>query len=82
MAQDGIVHLAGAIANGASATVFTLPSELRPATNAYVGIDLCNAAHGRLAIAPSGVVTVDAQGGSLAGAACFTSLDGASFARL
>jgi hypothetical protein len=58
---------------------FTLPPAFRPATNVYVPVDLCDANKGRLDIAPSGVVSVQAEG-SFSDAQCFTSLDGASFA--
>jgi hypothetical protein len=44
-------------------------------------VDLCNATNGRLHIAPSGVVDVEAEGGNFSNAQCFTSLDGASFAK-
>lgn len=37
---------------------------------------LCNATNGRLQIEPTGVVTVQAEGGAFSNAACFTSLDG------
>jgi hypothetical protein len=74
-----IVQLKGAIANGSTAGVFTLPVGLRPATQVYVPVDLCGAAMGRLWIQPSGVATVQIEGGTLATAQCFTSLDGATF---
>src|SRR6202011_4326122 len=70
----------GAIANGTASQVFTLPATVRPATNVYVPIDMCNATNGRLFIQPSGVVTVQAET-SFRNAQCFTSLDGVSFAR-
>jgi len=76
---NGIVHFEGAIASGTSPVAFTLPAGFRPATNVYVPVDLCNAANGRLDIAPSGVVSVQAEG-AFSDAQCFTSLDGASFA--
>jgi hypothetical protein len=76
----GVVHLRGAIANGASGVVFTLPAGLAPATSLFVPVDLCNATKGRLVIQPSGVVTVEAEGGAFANAQCFTSLEGVSFA--
>ena len=76
---DGIVHFAGAIASGTNQVAFTLPAGFRPATNVYVPVDMCNATNGRLDIAPSGVVSVQAEG-SFSDAQCFTSLDGAVFA--
>lgn len=80
-AQDvgGIVQLQGAIANGASAVAFTLPIGLRPATNVYVPVDLCNATKGRLLIQPDGTTSVQAESGTFTNAQCFTSLDGASY---
>jgi hypothetical protein len=76
----GIVHLKGAIANGTAAAAFTLPVGFRPATNVYVGIDLCTSKKGRLFIQPTGQVSVFAEV-AFADAQCFTSLDGASFAQ-
>jgi hypothetical protein len=58
---DGIVHLKGAIASGASGLAFTLPAGMRPATDAYVMVNLCAAAKGRLRIQPSRDVTVQAH---------------------
>jgi hypothetical protein len=79
---SGIVHLEGAIATtGTSTVAFTLPSGFRPATTVYVPVDLCNATNGRLIIEHSGVVTVEAEGGTFSNAQCFTSLDGATFAK-
>ena len=79
---SGIVHLKGAIATtGTNAVPFTLPSAFRPATAVYVPVDLCDATNGRLFIQHSGVVTVEAEGGTFSNAQCFTSLDGASFAK-
>jgi hypothetical protein len=78
---SGIVHLKGAIATtGTNPVPFTLPAAFRPAAVVFVGVDLCNATNGRLQIEPTGVVTVQAEGGAFSNAACFTSLDGASFA--
>jgi hypothetical protein len=78
---SNIVRFKGAIAtSGTNPTPFILPSAYRPAKSVYVPIDLCNATNGRLFIQPSGVVTVQAET-SFANAQCFTSLDGASFAR-
>jgi len=79
---SGIVHLKGAIATtGSNPVPFTLPGGFRPASVVFVPVDLCNAANGRLQIEPTGVVTVQAEGGAFSNAACFTSLDGASFAK-
>ena len=78
---SGIVHFKGAIATaGTNPVPFTLPAAFRPATAVYVPVDLCNATNGRLDIQPTGVVTVEAEGGTFGNAQCFTSLDGASFA--
>jgi hypothetical protein len=80
---SGIVHLKGAIRNTTtdpSMVPFTLPAAFRPGTNRFIPVDLCNATNGRLFIQPSGVVTIQAEGGKLSNARCFTSLDGASFA--
>jgi hypothetical protein len=79
---SGIVHLKGAIATtGTNSDPFILPSADRPATTVYVKVDLCNATNGRLQIAPSGVVTAEGENGNFSNAQCFTSLDGASFAK-
>jgi hypothetical protein len=79
---SGIVHFKGAIATGGTNPVpFTLPTGFRPARAVYVPVDLCNATHGVLEIEKSGVVTVESEGGAFSNAACFTSLDGASFAK-
>jgi hypothetical protein len=77
---DGIVHFKGAIASGTSPVLATLPFDLRPSTNVYVPVDLCNAAKGRLFIQPDGTITVQAER-SFSDAQCFTSLEGASFAQ-
>jgi hypothetical protein len=79
---SGIVHLKGAIAtSGTNPVLFTLPAGFRPAAAVFVAVDLCNATNGRLQIEPTGVVTVQAEGGAFSNAACFTSLDGVSFAK-
>ena len=76
-----IVHLEGAIATRqANPVPFVLPTGFRPSTTAFVPVDLCNATNGRLQIHYDGVVTVQAQGGAFSNAACFTSLDGSTFA--
>ena len=75
----GIVQFRGAIATaGTTPVAFTLPASLRPLTNVYVPVDLCNATKRRLFIQPSGAVSVQAETG-FSNAQCFTSLDGASF---
>lgn len=78
---SNIVYLRGGLTGGAAGGVFTLPVGFRPATDTYVVVDLCNATRGRLYIQPTGVTTVQAEDGTFANAQCFTSLDGASFAR-
>jgi hypothetical protein len=79
---NGVVYFKGAIAtSGTNAVPFTLPKAFRPTTDVYVKVDLCNATNGRLHIAPSGVVDVEPEGGTFSNAQCFTSLDGASFAK-
>jgi hypothetical protein len=80
-AISGIVHLKGAIAtSGANPVPFTLPAGFRPTTVVNVKVDLCRSTNGRLQIEPNGVVTVEAEAGAFSNAACFTSLDGVSFA--
>jgi hypothetical protein len=80
-AISGIIHLKGAIAtSGTNPVPFTLPAGFRPASAVFVQVDLCTATNGRLQIDTSGVVTVQAEGGMFSNAACFTSLDGVSFA--
>jgi hypothetical protein len=79
---SGIVHFKGAIATtGSNPVPFTLPAAFRPASVVFVPVDLCNATNGRLQIEPTGMVTVEAEGGTFSNAACFTSLDGVSFAK-
>ena len=79
---SGIVHFKGAIATGGTNAVpFTLPKAFRPTTNVFIPVDLCNATNGRLDIAANGVVSVQAEGNNFSNAACFTSLDGAQFAK-
>ena len=77
---SGVVTFAGAISSGSSATAFTLPAAYRPARTVYVPVDTCNATKGRLEIIPSGTVYVEAET-SFSNAQCFTSLEGASFAK-
>lgn len=78
----GIVRFQGAIAtSGTNAEPFVLPTAFRPATDVYVPVDLCDAANGRLVIESTGEVTVEAESGNFSAAQCFTSLDGAAFAK-
>ncbi|MDQ1428401.1 MAG: hypothetical protein QOK39_1877, partial [Acidimicrobiaceae bacterium] len=77
---SGVVHLEGAIATvGTNQLAFTLPGTMRPTTDVYVPVDMCNATNGRLLIHTNGQVIVQAQ--TFANAQCFTSLEGASFAQ-
>ncbi|HEX9034043.1 MAG TPA: hypothetical protein VF834_19560 [Streptosporangiaceae bacterium] len=81
---SGIVQLQGALSTGLSNTKpiqFTLPQGMRPSALVYVEVDLCNANNGRLYIQPNGQVFVYAEGGKTQNDRCFTSLDGAWFAR-
>ena len=79
---SGIVHLEGAMyTNGTNDAAFTLPVGDWPAEAIYVPVDLCDGTNGRLDITALGQVFVEAEGGNWANAQCFTSLDGASFAR-
>jgi hypothetical protein len=79
--DGGIVGFQGAISSGSNAPVFTLPAALRPAKDVYVPVDLCNAEKGRILIQPSGSVSVQTISGGFGAAQCFTSLEGALFAR-
>ena len=66
---SGIVTLEGAISSaGTDPVAFTMPSGYRPSSDVYVPIDLCNVTKGRLFVAHSGVVTVQAAGGVFANA--------------
>jgi hypothetical protein len=79
---NGIIHLEGAISTtGTNPVPFTLPTADRPSAPVFVPVDLCNATNGRLQIEPTGVVTVEAERGTFANAACFTSLDGVTYAK-
>ena len=79
---SGVVHLEGAIATGGTnEEAFVLPSAFRPSHDLYVKADMCGATNGRLYITTSGSVNVEAPTGGWGNAQCFTSLDGASFAR-
>jgi hypothetical protein len=73
---SGVVHFKGAIAtSGTNAVPFTMPAGVRPATDVYIPIDLCNAANGRIHITPGGVADIETA--TFSDAQCFTSLDGA-----
>jgi len=79
---SGIVHLKGGMkTSGTNDVAFTLPVADRPAAEVYVPVDECGATNGRLDIAPSGVVSVEAEGNAWNEAQCFVSLDGATFAK-
>jgi len=79
---SGIVHLKGGMkTSGTNGVAFTLPVADRPAAEVYVPVDECGATNGRLVIAPSGVVSVEAQGNAWNEAQCFVSLDGVTFAK-
>jgi hypothetical protein len=75
----GTVFFKGAIASGTASQVVTLISRFRPLTAVYIPVDLCGATKGRVVIQPTGVMSVEAEGGTFSNAQCFTSLDGASF---
>ena len=77
--SQGIVQFRGAVADGSSSLVFTLPAQYRPPTEVYVNVDMCDATKGRLNIAPTGEVTIHAEDGRFDMAQCFTSLEGVSF---
>jgi hypothetical protein len=79
---SGVVVFKGAMANASTANpvAFTLPAGFRPSKAVFVAVDEADANTGRIDIATSGVVTVEAPGGNLAIAKTFTSLDGVSFA--
>jgi hypothetical protein len=76
---SGIVRFMGAVSNGNAAPIFTLPTAVRPATDVYVPVDLCNAQKGRILIQPSGSVWIQTISGGFSAAQCFTSLESASF---
>jgi len=79
---NGIVQFKGAIwTSGTNADPFILPTGFRPTKHVYIPVDLCGGNKGRLDILPDGVVAVEAENSAFTQAQCFTSLDGASFAR-
>lgn len=77
---DGVVHFLGAIRDGTIGHAFTLGAQFRPAKVTYVTLDLCEAAPGRIEIDPDGKVYVQSDG-PFSAAQCFTSLEGAQFAK-
>jgi hypothetical protein len=78
---NGVVVFKGAMSTtGTSTEAFKLPKMFRPSKNVYISVDLCNANYGRLLIEPTGKVFVQAET-AFSNAQCFTSLDGASFAK-
>jgi hypothetical protein len=79
---NGIIYMRGGIATtGTNPVPFVLPAADAPTHVVDVAADMCNATTGRLQIEPTGVVTVEAEGGAFSNASCFTSLDGIEFAR-
>lgn len=77
---DGVAHFRGAVSNGATDHLFTLPVTLRPETITYVSTDLCSGKPGRLLLQPSGHVFVQTESGVFGDAQCFTSLEGVMYA--
>lgn len=80
---SGTVYFKGAISTSDSNTndvAFVLPPTFRPSKYVNVPVDMCNTTSGELNIAPTGVTEVISSGAN-SDATCFTSLDGASFAR-
>ncbi len=83
LSYQGIVHLRGAIRSrsGGSAQPFQIPALYRPVKDVFVKTSLCDDVNGELDIAPDGSVSIKTEGGGgLSPAACFTSLDGVSYA--
>jgi hypothetical protein len=79
---SGIVHMLGAIKTDLGNPVpFTLPAGFRPPHDAYIEVDMCNAAQGRIWIQTDGTVTVQAKNGYY-DASCFTSVEGVTFSTL
>lgn len=77
---NGNIYLKGAMSTaGTNMNAFVLPAGMRPAKDSYLHADLCNATNGRLHITPAGNVDVEAEGGIIGNAQCFTSLDGLFF---
>ena len=77
---EGLVRLRGGIKTAnTSPSPFVVPGPLRPFKYVVVMVNVCGGMEGRLVVAPTGVVEIQAP--SFADATCFTSLDGVSFAR-
>jgi hypothetical protein len=75
-----LVRLAGAMATtGTNMSPFTIPAGMRPSSDVYLPVDMCNATKGRLRITPAGAVSVYAEGGVVSNAQCFTSLEGVTY---
>jgi len=76
---SGTVYFEGAMhTNNNSPQPFVLPAGFRPPKTVYLPADMCAGTNGRLVIATTGEVTVEAENDFL-NAMCFTSLDGISF---
>ncbi len=65
---SGVVHLKGAMDTaGTNHNAFHIAGDHAASQQeAYVPVDLCNATNGRLDVAPTGKVTVEAEGGTFA----------------
>jgi hypothetical protein len=75
----GVVRLQGAIStSGTNPVAFSLLSGNAPSATVLVEVDMCDGKQGRLAIDPSGTVTVQ-PAVTFGDGACFTSLEGVSF---
>ncbi len=74
-----LVRLAGAMmTSGTNMAPFTIPVSMRPSSDVYLPVDMCNGTKGRLRITPAGAVAVSAEG-ALSNAQCFTSLEGVTY---
>jgi hypothetical protein len=78
--SGGIVRLQGAMMTGATNNApFVLPVGMRPASAAYVPVDLYGGAKGRINIFTDGTVTVQAAGNVTSNFMMLTSLEGVFF---
>ena len=75
---DNVVRLVGAVANGTSSTIFTLPAGMAPSADVYLPVDLYGGSKGRIKINTAGTATVQAEG-PFSNAQGFTSLEGVAF---